>query len=94
MQGGVLVNARPLHKVLSLGHVWLLFIVCACWGNTGLVKGRRLLVSKLYLTPLDIMHLCFPMLRRDPGNMVRSKPHTGLAFPTRVHAHSTRGKRV
>jgi len=78
MHGGVLVYARPLHKVLSLGHVWLLLIVCAFWGNTGLVKGGGLWVSKLYLTPLDIMHLCFPMLLRDPGNVVRSKPHTGL----------------
>ena len=39
MHGGVLVDTRPLHKVLSLGHVWLLLIVCACWGNTGLVRG-------------------------------------------------------
>ena len=77
MHGGVLVYARPVHKVLSFGHIGLLFIVCACWGNTGLVKGEGLWVSKLYLTPLDIMHLRFPMLLRDLGNVVRSKPHTG-----------------
>jgi len=39
MHGGILVNTRPLHKVLSLGHVWLLFIVCDCWGNAGMVRG-------------------------------------------------------
>ena len=39
MYGGVLVHAKPLHKVLSLGHVWLLLIICACCGNTGLVRG-------------------------------------------------------
>jgi len=45
--------------------------------------------------PLDIVHLCFPVLLRDPGNMVRSKPHTGLGdFLTIFHAHSSRGKRV
>jgi len=51
------------------------FIVGACWGNTGLVKGGGLWVSKLYLTPRDIMHLRCPMLLRDLGNVVRSKPH-------------------
>ena len=28
--------------------------------------------------PLDIKHLCFPMLLRDSGDMVRNQPHTGL----------------
>jgi len=45
------------------------FIVGACWGNTGLVKGGGLWVSKLYLTPGDIMHLRCPMLLRDLGNV-------------------------
>ena len=59
MYGGVLVYAKPVHKVLSLGHVWLLLIVCACWGNTGLVKRGGLWVGKLYLTPWDIIPLRF-----------------------------------
>jgi len=50
MHGGVLVNARPLHKVLSLGYVWLFLSVCACWGNTGLVRRGGLWVSG-HLTP-------------------------------------------
>jgi len=39
MHSGVLVYARPLHKMLPPGHVWLLLVVGACRGNAWLVRG-------------------------------------------------------
>jgi len=85
MHGGVLVYARPLHKVLSLGHVWLLFFVCACWGNTGLVRREGGLWISGHLTPSpDVMCL------RSPGPRSRGtyRAHGpigagGLFFPLR-----------
>ena len=51
MHSGVLVDARPLYKVLSLGHVWLFLLVCACWGNTEFV-GEVGFVGQLASDPL------------------------------------------
>ena len=82
MHGGVLVSARPLHKVLSLGYVWLFLNVCACCGNTGLVRRGGLWVSG-HLTPTPgVNALTFP---RTPGgsrgDVMRSGPLQGCRAP-------------
>ncbi|XP_034057473.1 uncharacterized protein LOC117536645 [Gymnodraco acuticeps] len=91
IHGGVLVYVRPVNKVLSFGHVGLIFIVCACWGNTGLVKGGGLWVSKLYLTPLDIMHLRLFSCSLGTWETwcavspIQGWKQAGRAFPTKTH---------
>ena len=67
MHSGVLVDTRPLYKVLSLGHVWLFLLVCACWGNTGFVGGG--VVGQLASDPLPGRDAPSPFLGplRVPG---------------------------
>lgn len=48
----VVVYALSVHKILSFGHVGLLFRVCAHWNDTGLVKKVVCVSAVLHLTPL------------------------------------------
>ena len=85
MHSGVLVNARPLHKVLSLGHVWLFLLVCACWGNTGLVRREGGAVGQWASDPLPGRNAPSPFpgpLRGAGMGEVRTGPlRGGRALP-------------
>ena len=60
MHGSVVVYALSFHMVLSLGHVGLLFTVCAHWIDPRLVKKVGVCVSCVTLVPpVGMIHLQF-----------------------------------